>query len=978
MDDSESQMAQSGADQNDLSLHNIARDDSVGETAIGEGSKKAMKQSRKRTKTGCLTCRKRRIKCGEEKPTCQNCRKSKRECEGYHQRVIFKDPWSTYRGPQSRGVIPSEGRDAVSKAAEKPGSHWSQPQIPETLSNTTPNLRGPSASISADVHTQSIQPHLVGPSVIKEQGKSSSIQEPFFQYPPEASYRDRDAYKHSDYSNVLHGTQSSNDPNASWVLYPTSAPDVIHGPSIIPQPIDIGSIPDIQTRNTQLDDMDMQGMKTGLGSSVSIDLDEPVLEESDPYDVSDEEMHEEDIDIEAPEDDHLRDNDLGIVVALQAQQDTQDLAIRSYTSFIDRPNMLALYRPSARLSPLRDSMTARIFCHFINVTGPSISMFERHPANPSLIFQGRPVAKSQQHIWTYTLPTLALQDQALLHAMLALASLHIAKLQNGPVTSCLKHCAIAIRRIAKNVASPSRVSHPATLAATLLLGFYECWCGDHQKWCNHLLGARQLLKQVDYSGMTTYIKSQKVLRLQKLSSKLKDDSLRDSFFEEEEDLYREDDDVDENIVGLLMGKTIRYDEYGRIIDSGLTNDSVSKVFSKRELEIYETQRDLFWWYCRQDVYQSLLSGGHLFMEYDLWSHCSPRAAIGRLTATYGTWDHLILLLGRVADFASKDLKRKKEIMKSNGGQWRPPASMQRPGQQSGSSNPSNPPPSAPAQRPPFPGMFPPVAEARLPMGFAHSDDDLAKDPWKEEKSLSIQTREAEEEWSEILSAFGILQDHFGDDYQPLGPEFSMPIQSPFGTALQYRTYSISGIWMNYYMGLIALHRAHPTMPPAAMIAAGIAARQTAFFSNQIGRIVAGIAPDSSTAVHVNPGVGAALIESSLCLFLAGVQFQDAAQRAWVIDKFHSIARLTGWQSAVATADGCETYWTKAAELGRGPPYTKRRDPRESKKEILNPKRKLDRSAEPSQPKPKIKVDERIHYALGVLSIQEDLERLDLG
>ncbi|KIW81007.1 hypothetical protein Z517_04030 [Fonsecaea pedrosoi CBS 271.37] len=39
--------------------------------------------TKKRTKTGCLTCRKRRIKCGEEKPVCKNCIKSKRECAGY-------------------------------------------------------------------------------------------------------------------------------------------------------------------------------------------------------------------------------------------------------------------------------------------------------------------------------------------------------------------------------------------------------------------------------------------------------------------------------------------------------------------------------------------------------------------------------------------------------------------------------------------------------------------------------------------------------------------------------------------------------------------------------------------------------------------------------------------------------------------------------------------------------------------------------
>ncbi len=126
-------------------------------------------------------------------------------------------------------------------------------------------------------------------------------------------------------------------------------------------------------------------------------------EAEDPFDVSDEEdMMGEDEDEpweEEIQDDHLKNNDLGIVVALQASQDNQAVSLRSFTSFIDRPNMLATYVPSTQTTPMRDRMTARIFCHFVNVTGPSMSMFERHPANPSLIFQGAPVPRSQQHIW---------------------------------------------------------------------------------------------------------------------------------------------------------------------------------------------------------------------------------------------------------------------------------------------------------------------------------------------------------------------------------------------------------------------------------------------------------------------------------------------------------------------------------------------------------------------------------------------------
>ena len=42
-----------------------------------------------------LACRRRRIKCGEEKPVCKNCKKSNRVCEGYAPRVAFKPHLST-------------------------------------------------------------------------------------------------------------------------------------------------------------------------------------------------------------------------------------------------------------------------------------------------------------------------------------------------------------------------------------------------------------------------------------------------------------------------------------------------------------------------------------------------------------------------------------------------------------------------------------------------------------------------------------------------------------------------------------------------------------------------------------------------------------------------------------------------------------------------------------------------------------------
>ncbi len=231
-------------------------------------------------------------------------------------------------------------------------------------------------------------------------------------------------------------------------------------------------------------------------------------------------------------------------------------------------------------------------------------------------------------------------------------------------------------------------------------------------------------------------------------------------------------------------------------------------------------------------------------------------------------------MGRLADFAAKDLKRKRLAMKANGGYWKPPPEyMPMPAQATQVPGPQSLPHTPPKQpqMPGFSGMVPGVQEAQLPMGFEASRDSSPQSTQSDEMDLRAQTQEAEEEWQEIRNAFSVLEDYFGEDFQALGPEFSEPMETPFGLALKYRTYGIAGIWMNFYMGLIACHRSHPSMPPAAMMAAGIAARQTASFANDLGRIAAGIAPDCSMTAQVNPTVGAALIESSTCLFVSGIQ-----------------------------------------------------------------------------------------------------------
>ena len=116
------------------------------------------------------------------------------------------------------------------------------------------------------------------------------------------------------------------------------------------------------------------------------------------------------------------------------------------------------------------------------------------------------------------------------------------------------------------------------------------------------------------------------------------------------------------------------------------------------------------------------------------------------------------------------------------------------------------------------------------------------------------------------------------------------------------------------------------------------------------------------------------------------QYQEDAERHWLIRRLHDIARLTGWQSARQIADGCESAWTKAAALGRGPAYERapdlEADPGFS---VWGNPRRIDRRIQEviddddaaAAGKIVLAKEEKAHYALGLLSVEHDLERLDL-
>ena len=102
-------------------------------------------------------------------------------------------------------------------------------------------------------------------------------------------------------------------------------------------------------------------------------------------------------------------------------------------------------------------------------------------------------------------------------------------------------------------------------------------------------------------------------------------------------------------------------------------------------------------------------------------------------------------------------------------------------------------------------------------------------------------------------------------------------------------------------------------------------------------------------------------------------------------RMYDITRLTGWQSAIQIARGCESCWLKTHELGRGPAYETPLDLDVARTTPVKHIRRIDRMLEAEQ---KFSVDseskllvlsssERAHFAIGLLTVESDMEHLSL-
>ncbi|CAN9125125.1 unnamed protein product [Alternaria alternata] len=629
---------------------------------------------RKRTKTGCLTCRKRRIKCGEERPTCANCIKSKRQCEGYNQRVIFKPPIGDW--PNHPGVVST----IQYHTSMLPGTRNQSYRGPEPAAAMQENMLG---SIQPRMHGSYDFSHIDPSSGPGPSDPQQGFTEGNPNYPHEQAYQQPLPHdSHSTYQAPLQYTQSASYPPVSVPYNHESnlKAAVPQPPPIYPQAYrsDSQQAEEQPYAVSQAQQPQPQLLLDGFGGDDHVSptqvLDEAAIENEDDdyWDVqSDEDM----FDAETAEDEKalLATKEFDTIRRIHFEN-YNELGIRRYDAFL-YDGLLSDYRPEYAASPLRNPKTARVFAHYIHVNGPTLSMYERNPRNPTLIFEGS-TRPAQQGLWTYTLPMKALNHQGLLHAMLALASLHIARLQGASITPSYKHYAYSLKRLVRSLSNPKKRLSTLTLATSLLLAFYEVWTAEHVKWGTHLIGAQRLITELDFRSLTRearrlraaqtamersfpYQNPEMLIDQRQFDQRLKDSALM----------------PDQSLVSTIVGNNVNYDDFGMVFeDNGARHDTRPKIPAKLDLQSYETLQDIYWSYARHDAYQSIVSGNRLINPYRKWSDCPPRAPLGRTDALYGSHDHIILLLGRIADFTVRDRSRKLRQIEVDGG-WRPRPGM---------------------------------------------------------------------------------------------------------------------------------------------------------------------------------------------------------------------------------------------------------------------------------------------------------------
>lgn len=127
-------------------------------------------------------------------------------------------------------------------------------------------------------------------------------------------------------------------------------------------------------------------------------------------------------------------------------------------------------------------------------------------------------------------------------------------------------------------------------------------------------GSAQLIREIDFASTTRDLRAyrRKVCaeRRQAASSGLWPGSyFYDSGIHEDDPFAEKENSVDMGLIGSIMGRAINYDEFGQVDDE--KSNVPKRHFTRKDIENFRIQCDLYWWYIKQDIIQTLISGNKL-------------------------------------------------------------------------------------------------------------------------------------------------------------------------------------------------------------------------------------------------------------------------------------------------------------------------------------------------------------------------------
>lgn len=316
-----------------------------------------------------IACRRRRIKCDEGRPICNNCIKSRRECEGYSQRVIFKEPLGSFSSPFSQGIY-SSGPSGITgdPLSTHPGRQPSRGLFPAIAP------RPP--SFDHHQHGMPLQP-VVAP-----------YQHPFHQG---ALLQNAPAYNMglNQYMQAPYNTQFPNpllvaEANGGHGYFATAPPEALFYPA-----------PDRTTTQDAITSFGGLNGDNGLSSHPGAAVSQPLNNQWEP-DLLDDEVSIPDSDDDMPD---LRRN-LPPIKNMVSERWTLNAAGASiFSAFAQNDDVLA-YMETPYSAEYWASGLNMVFMHFINVTGPGISIFEGNISCASERGKSRTAAGPGQSLWS--------------------------------------------------------------------------------------------------------------------------------------------------------------------------------------------------------------------------------------------------------------------------------------------------------------------------------------------------------------------------------------------------------------------------------------------------------------------------------------------------------------------------------------------------------------------------------------------------